>query len=226
RLEALDPDRPLDYFELAEEVADAAATPADGLLAHRLFGLAGALDPPRLGRSAALALADLEEEPLAKRRLHALAWLLGGRSAAVGPVEESVRTWDAGSNATILAVIDAFSLYRRGYGNRATSVLRQPGAMELLEALDPVLPGGVNRFLEDCRVYRNGQLAPRLSEDEITRMLRIESALLSGSERAWSGELLLSRGTPLIEVDPDRLADALGVDVSRPVYRRGRWARR
>ena len=57
RLEALDPTRPLDYFLLGEEVADAAVNEAERQLARELFGLAGALDRDRLARSAALGQA-------------------------------------------------------------------------------------------------------------------------------------------------------------------------
>src|SRR5262245_1831352 len=76
RLEALKPAEPLAYFELAEEVADVAADAQQRELARHLFALAGMLDTKRLGRSACLAIADLEENAVVKRRLLALASLL------------------------------------------------------------------------------------------------------------------------------------------------------
>jgi hypothetical protein len=54
-------------------------------------------------------------------------------------------------------------------------------------------------------------------------MLRLETALLAGSDRPWSSALLYGEGRPLIEVDPARLEETLGVDGSRPLYRAGRW---
>jgi hypothetical protein len=54
-------------------------------------------------------------------------------------------------------------------------------------------------------------------------MLQFEAALLAGDNRSWAGDLLLTGGRPLIEVDPDRLDEALGVDASRPCYRQGKW---
>ena len=59
RLARLDPLRPLDYLELAEEVADAAQDDDERELARQLCGLAGALDTERFGRSAMLAIAAL-----------------------------------------------------------------------------------------------------------------------------------------------------------------------
>src|SRR5690606_40590935 len=48
QLEALQPQEPMRYFELAEEIADAATTPAERQLAQHLCALAGLLDRDRL----------------------------------------------------------------------------------------------------------------------------------------------------------------------------------
>ncbi|UCD75685.1 MAG: hypothetical protein JSV91_01975 [Phycisphaerales bacterium] len=228
RLEALRPDRPMAYLELGEEIADAATTDAERDLARRLFALAGVLDSKRLGRSAALALADLAENPREKRRLLALASLLtppghGQMLNGDGPGGEAVigPGTPAGSSA-VVALVEAFSHYRKGEGAQALTQLRKPGAMELLERYSRHLPGGDKRFLEDCKHYRE-KVRPFLTAAELTGMLRLEAALLAGSQRSWSGELLLNDGRPLIEVDPQRLEDALEVDGSRPYYRGGRW---
>lgn len=225
RLEELRPAQPLAYFELAEEISDAGTLPSDRGLARHLYALAGALDPPHLGRSACLALADLEENEQAKRRLLALASLLGaGESSLATPLQAPAAN-GAGAPAAALAVAQAFSHYRAGNGAQALAALRTPGATELLKQHERLIPGGLNRFLEDCKVYK-GQLRPTLSSGDITRMLRFELAILTGPERSWSSELLLSAGQPLVEVDPDRLEESLGVDASRPYYRNGRWVER
>ena len=64
---------------------------------------------------------------------------------------------------------------------------------------------------------------PALSQIDLMTMLRFEAALLAGPHRSWSSDLLLTNGQPLIEADPDRLADMLGVDASKPYFRHGRW---
>ncbi len=221
RLEALDPLDPMSYFTLAEEIADAAADEHHRGLARHLFALSGALDPIRLGRSACLALADLENHGYARRRLLALASLLDQRG---GPVAWPV-TWQTADidRAAALAVAEALSEYRKGRGARALNALQIAGARELIERYGHVFRGGSDRFLEDCRLYRGGSRRPALSESDLVRMLRFEIARLAGGDREWSGDLLLTDRRALIEVDPDRLAETFGIDASRPYYRDGGW---
>ncbi len=223
RLEALTPRRPEQYFDLAEEVADAAGAGDEAALglARHLFRLAGVLDPDRLGRGACLALADLERDPAERRRLLALATLLNRRSGEPNwlPSQSSASDDDF---AAAVALADAFSHYRSGYGSRAEAALNAAaGARDLLRTHEHVV-GGERRFLENLRAYRSGQ-SPVRSRAEVIDMLRLEAALLAGEGRTWSGDLMLSRGRTLVEVDPERLAEALGVDASRPLYRQGRW---
>ena len=223
RLSELRPEEPMAYFELAEEIADAAEEPEQRALARRLFALSGVLAPEQLGRSACLALADMEEDEQNRRRLMALASLFGSDDLSQAVTED----WGASpiekhTASAVLAVTEAMSHYRRGRGSQAMAALRKPGAMELLEECEDHLPGGINRFMEDCKLYR-GRLRPNLSEDHQVRMLRFEIALLTGSDRPWSSELLYGRGRPLIEVDPLRLEEAFGVDGSRPIHRDGKW---
>ncbi len=220
RLAALAPTNPLAYFELAEEIADDSVGKSHRELARHLFALAGVLDPPGLGRSASLALADMEDRAHVKRQLLALAALLDERGGVAGWGQPDEAPQISASAA--VAVGEALSYYRRGRGPRALSVLEKPGATALLESAGGVLRGGARRFMEDCKLYR-GQRKPTVTEDDLRRMLQLEAAVLAGVDRAWSGQLLLGRGRPLVEVDPDNLQQTFGVDASRPYYRRGRW---
>lgn len=220
QLSALGPTNPLAYFELAEVIADQDADDTHRDLARHLFALAGVLDPARLGRSASLALADMEDREHIKRQLLALAALLDERGGVAGWGQPDEATQISASAA--VAVGEALSYYRRGRGSRALAVLEKPGAMALLESVGDVLRGGAKRFVEDCKLYR-GQRKPTLTEDDLHRMMQLEAAVLAVIDRAWSGQLLLGRGRPLVEVDPDNLPQTLGVDDSRPYYRRGRW---
>jgi len=222
RLETLNPDDPMAYFELAEEIADASTDDSQRALARRLFALSGVLDPPRLGRSACLALADIETHEHAKRRLLALAALLDERAGglAQGPAGRTSYS----RRAEALAVSEAMSFYRKGNGARALASLQTPGAEEILDAYPAVFRGGAERFKEDCRLYRNSN-RPVISEQHRVEMLRVEAALLSDDERTWSGELLLTGGRPLIEVDPDRLDSSFGINAAQACYRDGEWVR-
>ena len=221
QLESLSPDDPMAYFKLAEEIADVAQSPEDLRLTRRLFGLAGALDPDRLGRSACLALADLEQsDSPERRRLMALASLLdersGGGALYVPPRRESAPP------SAALDLVQAFSYYRRGQGARARSLATEDNVLDLMSKHDALIPGGVDRFLEDCRLYR-GEMQPNLSNRQLRNMLHLELALLAGEDRGWGTELAVTRGRPLIEVNPEQLAQTFGVDPERPLYRNGRW---
>ncbi len=223
RLEALSPSDPLAYFELAEEIADASADESSRGLARRLFALAGVLDPQRLGRSACLALADLETRELDKRRLLSLAALLDERGGGAVSAE-AAEGWSDFDMAAALAVGEAISFYRKGNGTRALARLRTPGAVELIDGYENVFRGGAVRFMEDCRLYKSGR-SPVVTGTDLVRQLRFEAALLAGGNRTWSGELLMSRGRPLVEVDPDHLDESLAVNASKPCWREGQWVK-
>lgn len=228
RLSALKPTEVSAYFELAEELVDASRFPettnANELktLAKQQYGLAGALDTATYGRSACLALADLTGDRLERERYLALAGLLPGRDVMATwsrqPGDETISPSDA------LVLSEALGWYRQGQGNRALSILQRASDGELLRKYGHLLPGGAERFLEDCKHYTNGK-KPTLFEGSVARLLVLESALLAGSERSWSGEVMLSTAAPLIEIDPDRLDEMLGVDVTKPYYVNGAFAR-
>src|SRR5436190_8779372 len=121
RLESLRPDQPARYFDVAEEMADAATTIEQKNLARQLFSLAAALDSKHLGRSACLALADLEESPNLKRRLLALAALLDPSGASAASISGGAERTVEVTSAAALAVSEALSRYRHGQGAQALS---------------------------------------------------------------------------------------------------------
>lgn len=220
RLESLTPANPLAYFELAEEIADAANDEYHRKLAQHLFALSGVLDPINLGRSACLALADMESRVHHKQRLLALSDLLDERGGSVAWVQTTQVKQISPSAA--LAVSEALSHYRKGNGNRAIAALNTPGATELLEAAGGVLRGGVQRFIEDCKLYRSGR-SPTIASNDLLSMLQLEAALLAGDNRTWSADEMFTDARPLLEVDPDNLQQTLLVDGSKAYYRNGQW---
>jgi len=224
RLAALDPARPLEYLELAEEIADAlpaAGGDDDRSLARRLFALAGLLDRERLGRSAALGLLTLESDRLQRQRLEAVARLLAPTaSLEAEPVERVDR--DAA-----VAVSESFSSLRRGRGAQGTSALRVPGADEVLERFGASMPGGAKRFREDLKVFRSGSMRPEIDRARREAMFALDDAILSSAAERPDGRFStdLARGgdAPLLEVDTLRLESVFGIDRSRPIWRDGQW---
>ena len=233
RLETLRPDRPTEYFELAEEVADSAAGGGpsalpERALARQLFGLAGALaasNPQLLGdgglaRSAILALAELVDDPVQAARLRTAAMLLDRRGGAtLGPDGLDRR---GATEAAALAFSEALSYYRRGQGAKVSKLIEEPAVGELVDRYGTLLDGGPGRLREDAKAYR-GQNRPTFKDAAVTRMLQLEVGLLAGRDRPWSADRLLTDDEPLAEVDPGRIEELLMVDVSRPVWRNGRW---
>ncbi len=220
RLEALDPRIPLVYFELAEELADLSTKPENTEMAKRLFGLAGSLDPQRLGRSSCLALAGLEEDYQRRGRLTMLANMLDRHS--LKPQVGSTGALLTRNRSDALAVATAISAYRNGRGQETIEILSEPAHLALLRQVEHLIPGGADRLIEESGRYQRGK-RPTLSQREVDQFLELELALLVNDQRSWGSELLLTQGAPLIEADPTRLAETLGVDANRPYFRDGVW---
>jgi len=213
RLERLDPARPAEYLDLGEEVADAATTPAERALARQLFGLAGALDPSRLGRHAMLAIASVESTEADRDAARQKAWLLGGnRGERVTLLEDA---------AQLEALSRAVSFHRRGEGAKALNALRQDGAEALLERVGPVLCGGAEVFRKECKEHRSGEAFA----DEVTVWsgIVVELGLRSGDIRSPGVDVRLLGDRALPEIDLDDPEATWGVDPVRPWWRRGRW---
>ncbi len=224
RLESLKPDDALAYFELAEEIADAAGGDDNKrALARQLFGLAGVLDPDRYGRSAALALADMTSSEEEKRRLRSLAGLLGDGDIGIWWADELRGELASIDTGRAIALAEAMGHYRRGEGARALNLLRREGMTDALEIYAQGLSGGADRILEEVRTHRTGRSIPNFSDGRLATMLHLETALLAGEDRPWSADLTATGGRRLLEIDPSRLDLAFGVDPERPYYRNGRW---
>lgn len=223
RLLELDPIRPMAYFELGEEVEDAARTPEERALARQLFGLAGLLDEKGLGSSAALAIASLEDESrsVSRDRLRAAAELLTPAGTANLFVNQDPVLTAEGR----LAFCNALGSLRRGDGVRARRHLGNADAMAVLETLGPLISGGVEGLRRDLSFYEGG-LRPDLSPEEIETHLVAELIALSPSDAGWSVSLRATDASPLLVVDLERLDRLFGVDPARPYWRDGRWVGR
>ncbi|HMN96007.1 MAG TPA: hypothetical protein PKC43_06765 [Phycisphaerales bacterium] len=221
RLEALQPGDPRAYFELGEEIAEIAADDGDRRLARDLFARAGTLRPDVYGRSACLAIAALPSTDEAERtRLRLAAMLLDTRSG--GLAETPVLGGDAASADAAIALAEGMSLMRRGQGVRARRLFELPEVAALLDAQRHALD--VARIRADTQAYR-GTARPRILEEELARMLRVEAGLLVSSGRPWSSDVLVTANRPLVEADPTRLEELLQIDGAFVWWRRGAWRR-
>ena len=215
RLAKLDPVRPMDYLELGEEVADAASSEAEKRLARELFGLAGALDPARLGRSAMLALASIADTDSERARALAAAELVGGRGAK--------RRTLVAEPAQLESLSRAISFHRRAEGRKALGALKQDNADELLEKVGEALAGGAQVFREECKSMRAGA-QPVTDEDAVARGMLVELALRAGELRAPGLDMALFGDGALPEIDLSDPESTWSVDPKRAWWRGGKWS--
>ena len=196
--------------------AGGSSTPeADRALARHLAALAGAVDIRATGRSAALFL--LEHAPLGadRSRLRAVASLLDPSSDRVVEAEERA--------GAAMALLQAFSHYRRGEGGRAKEWLERAGAAALLDRQPAVLPGGSARFRAECDAMRQSG-PPVVTPSQVEALHALVAAAASGEPRSWSEAIVLEGASPLPELNVSDPGAVFGVDPRASVWRGGAWA--
>lgn len=142
RLEGLNPNRPIDYFLLAEEISDSRPTGPMLQIARDLCVLAFTLwrsdaahrqSDPTLGASALLLLAWLAGDPGQERWLIALAAGFDPQGLVRTPALSAVGAAAATDpGAVVLDLIEALELLRGGDGRRALRLLNKPEVFGLL----------------------------------------------------------------------------------------------
>ena len=221
RLAALRPERPAEYLALAEDLVDRAsnggAADADRAMARTLASLAGAVDVQGMGRSAALFLVENSSNDAQRSRMLAVAALLD--PAADVRVEAAERT------ESVLALVRAFSFYRRGDGIRAKEALGRNDAAALLDRHADILKGGSARFRADCDAMRSSGV-PAMSELQVEALHALASGSIAGAPRSWSESLARIGPAPLPEVDLDDPRSLFGVDPELSVWDGKAWTPR
>ena len=221
RLAALRPERPAEYLALAEDLVDRAsngvAADADRAMARTLASLAGAIDVQGMGRSAALFLVENSSNDAQRSRMLAVAALLD--PAADVRVEAAERT------ESVLALVRAFSFYRRGDGIRAKEALGRNDAAALLDRHADILKGGSARFRADCDAMRSSGV-PAMSDVQVEALHALASGSIAGAPRSWSESLARIGPAPLPEVDLDDPRSLFGVDPELSVWDGKAWTPR
>lgn len=183
QLESLSPSDPAAYYELAEEIADAASAPEDKSLARRLYVLAFVLaesagSDPWIRPSACIALASLEPDAARRKWLHAVAALIDDRYAEVSEPGDAL---DDFPRSTRLAFAEFLGLTRAGRGVLARQRLDRPDMEAFFDAIGrAVIDGRVVPSLSrmqgeardwPCRQCGNSRSVPDPSNPETKRML-------------------------------------------------------
>ncbi|MGE3107383.1 MAG: hypothetical protein AB7G11_01875 [Phycisphaerales bacterium] len=208
---------------------------------------------PTLPTSVCLALASIATRDDERRWLLALAQSFseplgfGPADASAAPTAPREAPVDIRLDAA-----SVLGLCRAGDARRAETLLEKPGVYDLLRQVDvsrgtmfsiesfiersrrdwPVCPqcrnrravpsGGKNGQMTLCDTCR-GTPGVRLTDVELIYQLRVESALLAGTQRSWAAQLFTDGGAPLRDLDAGDLAATYDVDAAKPFWRQGTW---
>lgn len=148
RLESLNPDDPEEYFLLGEEAMEEGQPDT----AAHLFVLAASLDAERYGRSACLALAEIEKRrsrSARERDLRSLASLLSGTTTDAQSLQVAEQEFRRA--ASLLSAMLGF--YRQGDGQKALAALELNDATEQLVSEFGRSIGSIGRIISFARNY-------------------------------------------------------------------------
>jgi hypothetical protein len=210
RLIALHPDRPMDYFELAEEIAYEVPTDVGRRLAAELLVLAGELDrassqPVPLARSVCLALADLSTDSAERTWLIAMARAQtpAGEVRDASTVGAGAGPTDAELGARAVRVELAMALARfRGADVRPLRALLESGdaARVIAQAGVPQADAFELLSLVAARIPEMRRLRARDSDGRVVRSLTegATSYSLDPITRGHPGPVLTEEQTVLV----------------------------
>jgi hypothetical protein len=225
RLAALDPSRPQEYREYAEELAEKKLDPEARQMAVRLFQIAAWLDPAKTGRGALLGLVSVARPGEEEARFRAAAYLFDPRhdKALLGqtsPTAGKARQEDD----PVQGLLEALRQLRRGHGQQARAAIAPLAVSDELEAHQAIL---------SREEFQAASSAKELSDEQLRKVLELELALdsqLSGrsEERAqttlasWNDAVRAGNLAPIPPLQFDRLTP---FDPRECVYRQGKWER-
>ncbi len=152
RLEQLSPSDPEAYFLLGEEAIDEAQLD----LAVRLFVLAARFDGDRFGRSACLALAEIEKRrgrSMEERDLRSLAALLSDSETVESPEALGLKEAEREFRRAASLLSSMLGFYRQGDGQKALAALELNDATQRLAKEFGRSFGSIGQIMSFCRNY-------------------------------------------------------------------------
>lgn len=234
RLEKLDPAKPTDYRDYAEELAEKREDPEARETALRLYLIAASLDQAKLGRSSLLAMAALARTPAEAKTFRAMSFLLDPahdrrllESPAAAP-DNPLPKPAAGNAAARDFLKLALRAFRQGKPTEAVAHLKRPGVAAEFEAISKGYP--YDDFLKACQAAVKNHVPPSI----LVRTLEMEVALGEPSEKpvapsagspgstsaTWSA--VISSGA-LAPVRPLELESITEFDPAANRFRGGKW---
>jgi len=140
RLESLSPDKPEDYRDYAEELAEKRKDPDARAASLRLYLIAAYLDPESLGRSCLLGMVALARHPDEERKFRAMAYVVDpnhDRSLLKSSISAGQASGVDDNGRQVL--LKALRAYRRGRRGTAMTLAKRSIVKETLERYSDVL---------------------------------------------------------------------------------------
>lgn len=224
RLAKLDPARPAEYRDYAEELLARKRDPAARDLAIRLYAIAAWLDPENLGRSSLLGLQHLARSAEERKKFRAALYVIDP-TMPLEPAPKAKSLNGSGETTAAQELLRALRLLRTGKGATARAIVEKPPVAKLLESYQPVMSraefaAAASQSLLSARELRQALL------------LELEMEVLAhpptASDRAatsldWSRELQGTGGKPVPSLSLDSLTE---FDPRLCLYRDGKWVER
>ncbi len=192
-------DQALDLFEQAEVLSDGAACGSERWQQARgLLARSAAADRQGLGRSAFLALAELEERCGGDAAPGELALAAAARAAVRMEMPEAARA--PLDEAARSSFAQALAEFRLGNAARLSNRLKKREVALMVEDFGFGLPNGARRISELAAA--RSKRPPNLTTAEIASMLLVEQAALGVGALGWAHDLARTLSAPLPELDP------------------------
>jgi hypothetical protein len=233
RLESLHPDRPKEYRDYAEELAEKRIDPEARETSLRLYVIAAYLDPQKLGRSSLLGMTALARNAHEERRIRALAFLQDAEhdrqilAPPTPPPADPQMPNEFSDELQKMSLLRALEMLRKGQQIDALSTVHRPGVPELLGKYAEHLT--MDQFHEACADrQRRGPGAPR---ELALRILRIEMDLLGAgpdvlghaADQGLTGWSAISPEALARPTRPLTLDAVTHFDPRQCLYRDGTW---
>jgi hypothetical protein len=226
RLAALDPARPQQYREYAEELAEKARDPEAREAAIRLFHIAAYSGDDKLRRSALLGLAGLAASPAEERRFRAAAYLYDAEHPPAFIVRRTAvptaRT--PAARAELAALLGALRAIRQGRPSETRRFLNDAAVHEPLALLVEIITREQLLALATTKPLADPSLRQLLAAE-----IALELALAEGEaaaatpapeSTAWSAAASPGGLAPLPSLD---LLHLTQFDPRASVFRDGKW---
>jgi hypothetical protein len=225
RLAGLRPERPGEYRDYAEELAEKRRDPEARETSLRLYVIAAWLDPKKLGRSCLLGMAVLARTVDEAQAYRALAYLLDPRHDPRSLKMKAPQSDAAGRELQQgeQALLRAIRFLRRGDGRRARMQAELPETEAAFRRWAKIV--SAEEFVKATRGELSNQMLGKLLELE----LRLQhNAVPASSDRTGTADVSWSQ---LVErhgsqpVRPLALETITPWDPAECVFRNGRWVR-